>query len=168
MVPLSHASLKEFWKPGPSAALAIYVNVNRFVALGLGAEGALFFFDRSSFEGRFDTVAVHELNTANLHIFLAWKYTGRLGSFLSPTLGATVGASKMTKALYQQRVAGVRQTYYEIPGMMRVTVGATAGLEFVLSRSLSLMLEGRAQYLHNDPEAAILAGARAGLRINLY
>jgi hypothetical protein len=168
MVPLSHNALTQFWNLGPSAALAMYVNVNRYVALGVGAEAALFFFDRQAFEGRFPSVPVHQLNTANLHIFVGWKYTGRLGSFLCPTLGATIGASKMTKAVYQQRVAGVRQTYYEIPGMTRATLGATAGLEFVLSRSLALLLEGRAQYLHNDPEAAILGGARTGLRINIY
>lgn len=168
MAPLSHNALTQFWNPGPSAALTMYVNVNRYVALGVGAEAALFFFDRQSFEGRFPNVPAHQLNTANLHIFVGWKYTGRLGSFLCPTLGATLGASKMTKALYQQRVAGIRQTYYEIPGMTRATLGATAGLEFVLSRSLALLLEGRAQYLHNDPEVAFLGGGRTGIRINIY
>jgi hypothetical protein len=74
----------------------------------------------------------------------------------------------MTKAVYQERVAGVRQTYYEIPGMSRATVGATAGVEIAMNRNLSLAIEGRGLYLHNDPEVGFLAGGRLGLRINVY
>jgi hypothetical protein len=168
IVPLSRPPLKEFWKPGPSAALGMYVNVNRFVALGLGVEGTYFVFDKPSFVARFPTVLEHPLNVGNIHLFLAWKYTGRLGSVVSPTLGASIGVSKMTKAVYQERVAGVRQTYYEIPGMARATAGATAGIEFAMNRNLSLAIEGRGIYLNNDSEAGFLAGGRMGLRFNIY
>jgi len=167
-VPLSHAPIMEFWNSGPSAALAMYVNVNRFVACGMGAEGSYFVFDKPAFENRYPGVPQHPIDVGNLHLFLAWKYTGRLSTKISPTFGATVGVSKMTKAVYQVRVAGVRQTYYEIPGIARAAVGATAGVEIAMGRGVSLAVEGRLQYLHNDPETGILAGGRLGLRFNMY
>jgi hypothetical protein len=168
-VPLSHAPIREFWKPGASAALAMYVNVNRLVALGIGAEAAYFVFDKPAFDSRYPGDAQHPLDVGNLHLFLAWKYTGRLGTVISPTIGATVGVSKMTKAVYRVRTgAGVRKTYYEIPGMARATLGGTAGVEIAMNRGVSLAVEGRVQYVHNDPQTGILAGGRLGLRFNLY
>jgi hypothetical protein len=167
MVPLSHNALKEFWNPGPSTSLALYVNVNRFVALGVGAEATLFRFNQGAFEEAHLGVAPHKLNTANLHLYVAWRYTGHLGPVLSPFLGASLGASQMTKAVYQVRdTNGIRHTYYEIPGLTRLTLGGSAGLDLNLSRFLSVVLEGRAQYLHNDPEAALFAGGRFGMRFN--
>jgi hypothetical protein len=166
LTPFTHPSLKDFWKLGPSVALTVYANVNRFVSFGAGAEGSLLFFNDGAFSARYPTVSAHPLKTANLHLFVTWKYTGRLGTVIAPTLSASVGGSKMTKAVYEERVAGVRQTYYNIPGRMRLTLGVSPGIEFAFSRSVALVLEGRMLCLYNDPEAGLLAGGRCGLRWN--
>ncbi len=166
MTPLSHPSLKDFWGPGPSVALTLYANVNRFVSFGAGAEGALFSFKESEFSGRYPGVASHPLKTANLHLFVAWKYTGHLGPVFSPTFSATLGGSKITKAVYEERIAGVRTTYYALPGRMRLTLGFSPGMEFAFNRAIAVVSEGRLLYLYKDPEAALLAGARGGLRWN--
>ncbi len=166
MVPVTHASLKDFWNLGPAGGLTVYANVNRFVSFGAGVEALLLSFDDGAFSARYPGVSAHPLRTANLHLFVTWKYTGRLGSVLCPTFSASLGGSKMTKALYEERIAGVRTTYYSHPGRMRLTIGVSPGLEFAMSRGLALVIEGRALYLHNDPEAGLLAGGRCGLRWN--
>jgi len=166
MVPLAHPSLKDFWNLGPSAALTVFANVNRFVSFGAGAEGSLLFFKDGTFSTRYPGVSAHPLKTANLHLFVAWKYSGRLGNVVAATLSASLGGSKMTKAVYEERIAGVRTTYYNIPGRMRLTLGFSPGIEFAFNRSIALVIEGRVLYLHNDPEAGLLAGGRSGLRWN--
>ncbi len=166
MMPVTHASLKDFWRLGPSAVLAVYTNVNRFVSFGAGAEASTLSFNDGAFSERYPGVASHPLWTVNLHLFVTWKYTGRLGSVVSPTFSASLGGSKMTRAVYEERIAGVRRTYYSIPGRMRLTLGVTPGVEFAINRGLSMVVEGRALYLHNDPEAGLLAGGRCGLRWN--
>jgi hypothetical protein len=166
MTPLTHPSLKDLWKLGPSFALTVYANVNRLVSFGAGAEGSLLLFNDGAFSARYPSVSPHPLKTANLHLFVAWKYTGRLGAVIAPTISASVGGSKMTKAVYEERIAGVRQTYYNIPGRMRLTLGVSPGVEFTFNRSLALVLEGRMLYQYNDPEAGLLAGGRCGLRWN--
>jgi len=167
MTPLTHPSLKNFWNPGPSVALTVFANVNRFVSFGAGAEGCLLFFKEGAFSERYPGVSAHPLKTANLHLFIAWKYTGRLGTVIAPTISATLGGSKMTKAVYEVRdSSGVRKTYYNIPGRMRLTLGVAPGIEFAFSRTVALIVEGRFLYLHNDPEAGLLAGGRCGLRWN--
>jgi hypothetical protein len=166
MTPLTHPSLKDFWNLGPSAALTVFANVNRFVSFGAGAEGSLLLFKGGAFSEHYPGVSAHPLKTANLHFFVAWKYTGRLGTAIAPTFSATLGGSKMTKAVYEERIAGVRTTYYNIPGRMRLTLGAAPGIEFALNRGIALVVEGRMLYLYNDPEAGLLAGGRCGLRWN--
>ncbi len=166
MTPLSHVSLKDFWGLGPSAALAVYANVNRFVSFGAGVEGALLFFKETAFADAYPGVSAHPLKTANLHLFVAWKYTGHLGPVFSPTFSVTLGGSKMTKAVYEERIAGVRTTYYNLPGRMRLTLGISPGMEFAFNRGISVVIEGRVLSLYNDPEAGVLAGARGGLRWN--
>ncbi len=166
MTPVTHVSLKRFWNVGPAASVMIFTNVNRYVSFGAGMEATTLSFNDGAFQKQYPGVTAHPLWTANLHLFVAWKYTGRLGNVVSPTFSATVGGSKMTKAVYEERIAGVRTTYYSIPGRMRLTVGLTPGVEFSIHRGLAMAVEGRALYLLNDPEAGLLAGGRIGLRWN--
>ncbi len=73
----------------------------------------------------------------------------------------------MTKAVYEVRnTLGVRETYYNIPGRMRLTLGVSPGIEFAFNRGVALVVEGKVLYLHNDPETGFLAGGRCGLRWN--
>ncbi len=73
----------------------------------------------------------------------------------------------MTKAVYETRSSeGVRITYYNLPGRMRLTIGLSPGMELSIHRGLAMVIEGRVLYLHNDPEAGLLAGGRFGLRWN--
>ncbi len=166
MTPVSHISLKRFWNMGPAASVTIFTNVNRYVSFGAGAEATTLSFNDGAFQERYPGVTPHPLWTVNVHLFVAWKYTGRLGRVVSPTFSASVGGSKMTKAVYEERIAGVRTTYYNLPGRMRLTVGLTPGVEFSIHRGLAMAVEGRALYLLNDPEAGLLAGGRFGLRWN--
>lgn len=166
MTPVTHISLKRFWNVGPAASVMIFTNVNRYVSFGAGAEATTLSFNNGAFAAHFPNVPAHPLWTANLHLFVAWKYTGRLGSVVSPTFSVSLGGSKMTRAVYEERIEGARTTYYNLPGRMRLTVGLSPGLEFSIHRRLAMVVEGRALYLHNDPEAGLLAGGRFGLRWN--
>ena len=167
MVPLAHALVTDLWKPGPAASIAAYRTVNRLVSLGFGAEAAMFGFDDAGFALKYPGVTPHPLSVGYLHFYVGWRFQMRSGTGVIPTLGATVGASKLTKALHQERISGVRTTYYDIPGRFRLTGGGTVGLDFPLSRLVALSLEGRALYLMNDPDASVLVGGRLGLRFSL-
>lgn len=167
MVPLAHDVVTDFWTPGPALSVGVYRTVNRLVSLGFGAEMALFAFDQGGFALKYPGVTPHPLALGHLHLFVGWRFAMRSGSGIIPTLGATVGASKLTKASHQERIAGVRTTYYDIPGRFRLTGGGTVGLDVPLGRSFAVSVEGRVLYLVNDPDASVLASGRVGVRLTL-
>ncbi len=167
MVPMAHDVVTDLWNPGPTLSVAAYRTVNRLVSLGFGAEGAIFAFNEGGFALKYPGVNPHPLALGYVHFFVGWRFQMRSGGGITPTLGATIGASKLTRASHQERIAGVRVTYYEIPGRFRLTGGATAGLDFPLGSSFALSLEGRALYLMNDPDASALVSGRLGVRLTL-
>ena len=167
MVPMAHDLVTDLWNPGPALSVAAYRTVNRLISLGFGAEAAYFAFNEGGFAVKYPGVTSHPLSLGYLHFYVGWRFQMWSGSGIVPTLGATVGASKLTRASHQERPAGVRITYYDIPGRFRLTGGATLGLDFPLSKSFALSLEGRALYLMNDPEASVLASGRLGMRFTL-
>jgi hypothetical protein len=82
-----------------------------------------------------------------------------------PYIVVELGASRITEATYRKVIAGARVTYYSVGGSTRLTAGAAGGVDIVLSRWLAVELEAKASYVHNDPDAGILAAARAGFRV---
>ncbi len=166
--PVSHSALTELWGPGAQASAAFYVHVNPMVALGVGLEAGFLKFSVSAFEEKYPGLPPKVQDLGLLHLFLGWRYTIVPSARFAPYLAASLGAVKLSRALYQETINGKRVTYYEIPGRTRLALGAGIGVSYILSRVTVLEAEGRALYFHNDPEAGICITARAGLRFNIF
>jgi opacity protein-like surface antigen len=164
---LSHESLNQFWNAGLDAAIAFYIHINPAVAIGVGIEGGFMQFDTSAFRQKFPGVPVQYADLGLLHLYLGWRYTVGPSARFTPYILADVGAAKLSKAVYQQTIAGKRVTYYEIPGRTRLALGAGVGFAYVVSRSLVIELEGKGLFFNNDPEAGLVVTARAGVRFNI-
>lgn len=168
LFPFAHQSLTSLWNTGGSISVVSYVHVNRYVALGLGLEAGFLKFDSVAFAQIYPGVTLRYQDLGQLHIFVGGRYTLVPSARLTPYVLASVGAAKVSSAVYQERVGGRRVTYYEIPGRTRLALGAGGGLAYQVSRVVLLELEGKALYYHHDPEVGLLATARLGLRFNIF
>ena len=168
LFPFAHQPLTSLWNTGGSVSAVCYVHVNRYVALGLGLEAGFLKFDSVAFAQIYPGVTLRYHDLGQLHLFLGGRYTIVPSARLTPYLLASVGAAKVSSAVYQERVNGRRVTYYEIPGRTRLALGAGGGLAYQVSRVVLLELEGKALYYHHDPEVGLLATARLGLRFNIF
>jgi hypothetical protein len=165
--PLSKTALRQFWKGGPAMSASFMVGVNRSVAIGVGLDAAMLIFDKSNFAVTYPGVPVQSRNTTFLNLSIGWRYTPFWKNRFAPYFGATVGAGRFTGAEYKQIVNGVRATYYEIPGITRLSVGGVIGANYVLTGRVALIAEGRGTYLHNDSEAGVVITVSAGIRFFL-
>lgn len=164
--PQSHSSLTAYWNQGPSEAMSFFVNVSRWVGLGLGFEIALLEFDEPAFRGAFPTVEVQHRNVVLSHVYVGGRYNILPGMRTSPYLQVTAGISRMTEASYRKLINDVRVTYYHVGGSTRLTGGLAAGVDVYFNRALALELEARAVYAHNDPDLGFATSARGGFRFN--
>lgn len=167
-VPLSHSYLTDFWTMGPGGSFTFFAHVHRLVSVGVGAEGSLLFFRSGAFETQYPGVAYEKRNLGLLHLFLTWRYAFVSQPPVSPFIGASIGAAKATKAVYETTVNGIRTTYYEIPGRTRLAVAGLLGADFFLDRTVALEVEGKALFLYNDPEVGLSLSVRAGVRLFFY
>jgi hypothetical protein len=163
-MPLSKAALKQFWNGGPAASASFLVSVNRSVAFGVGLDAAMLTFNASNFTATYPGVPVQERTTTFLNLYIGWRYTPFWKNRFAPYLGATIGAGRFTGAEYKQIVNGGRVTYYEIPGITRLSVGGIIGADYKLTGRLALVVEGKGTYLHNDPEAGVVITVSGGIR----
>lgn len=166
-VPLSHAGLKEFWMRGPSGGVEFLFRANDLVRFGVGSEVALFSFRRGAFAEKFPDVIPQVTHLTGVYLFLAVRNYVRPGLRMSPFFGAEVGVLRMTGAEYKAILNGVRRTYYEIPAMSHLAGSVSAGLDYYVSRTIALQVQGRAMYVFNDPDTGLLVTTHAGVRFSL-
>ncbi len=165
--PESHYGLTHYWLRGPSGSISYMISVNRYHALGIGADATLFYFSRKDFGLSNPGVEVKAKNIALLNVYLAWKLSLLPSMRTCPYLGFNVGIARLTGATYQSVVNGFTQTYYLIPGKSRLALGPTAGADILVIRGLALEAEAKATYLHNDPAGGIIIFLRGGLRVTV-
>lgn len=162
--PLTHDGVTRYWRAGPAAAVEFDVRVRRRFLVGVGIDVGAFWFRASRFIQSNPGVALHNIPVAQITIAL----TGRMELFpekrISPSLGLSIGVSRLTAAVYRQEIDSVRVTWFSIPGRTRLSVGGIAGVTFRATRWLGIDAESRLLYIHNDPDAGLMLLLRAGLR----
>jgi opacity protein-like surface antigen len=166
-IPQSRTGLTSFWEMGPSVSVKFMIHVNRALAFGIGLDVAHLWFKEHSFQSRFPGIAVRPQDITMGALSLAMKYSLLPTMRFSPFVGATVGATRLSEAVYRETVDSVRVTYYNIPGRTRLTFGLTAGLDIYVVRWLSLQLEAKTTYIHNDPDLGFASFLRGGIRLTL-
>ena len=165
--PLSRSGLTQYWGGGPCGTITFTIPVDRAIAFGIGLDGALLKFDAPGFSAAHPGIAVRAKDLGYLSAYLAWRYTPFSRYRFAPYIGANIGASRFTGATYREVVNGVRQTYYFIPGIARLTIGVLGGLDVVLARSITFALEAKMTYVHNDPNAGLGLLMSGGIRVAL-
>ena len=165
--PLSRKGITDFWKAGPSGSAQFLVNINRNAAIGIGLDASTLYFRRGAFAGSYPGVPVQARNLGFFCLYLAATYTPMPGKRLMPFVEANIGAARLTGAIYQEMINGVRVTYYSIPGTMRLALAAAGGVDLVFNSRLAFRGEVKATYLNNDPDLGIELGLRGGLRFRL-
>ena len=165
--PESRRGLKDFWLRGPSGASSVMISVDRYHAFGMGLEGTLLYFNKAGFANRWPGVALQARNIAFLNAYLAWKLTMIPQKQTTPYLSLNAGIGRLTGARYQEIVNGVRTTYYDISGRTRLTLGAAAGVDIMLTRGFALEAEVKSTYVHNDPDVGIMIFLRGGVKLTV-
>jgi hypothetical protein len=142
------------------------IRVRRRFLIGVSVDAAALWFRASRFVQNHPGVSLH--NTPVAHITVA--LTGRMELLptrrFDPFVGLSVGASRLSAAVYREVVDSVRVTYYNIPGRTRLSAGASAGVMFHATRWLGFEAECRLLYVHNDPDAGVSVAVRTGVRFN--
>ncbi|HET6272207.1 MAG TPA: hypothetical protein VFG32_04455 [Bacteroidota bacterium] len=166
-IPQSRNGLTSFWEMGPSISVKFMVNVNRALAFGMGLDLAYLKFNEQSFQSELPGIPVRSKDITLGMLSLAMKYSLLPSMRVSPFVGATLGATRLTGAVYKETVDSVLVTYYNIPGRTRLTFGLTAGVDIYLVRWLALQMEAKTSYVHNDPNLGFTSFLRAGIRLSL-
>ena len=164
--PLSRQGLTEYWRAGPDGGVEFDVRVRRRFLVGMGIDAAALLFRASRFVQNHPGVVLRNTPVAQVTVAL----TGRMEFFpekrFGPYLGLSVGASRLSAAVYQEVVDSVRVTYYSIPGRTRLSAGGNAGVVFHATRWLGFEAECRLLYVHNDPDTGVSIAFRSGVRFN--
>jgi hypothetical protein len=162
-LPLSHASLKEFWTGGFSAGIAFAVSVRRGLALGAAVDLQYLPFSEQAFTEFYPGVEPKALDLGCGAVTVTLRSELDPGADLSPYLSAGLGVHLSSKAQYSTTIGGARVVYYNIPGSARLTAAAGFGAAFRLGGGLALDASVDLRYVHHDPEYGLLTSLRAGL-----
>lgn len=166
-VPLSHRGLTELWLRGPCTGMNLLVLATNNFVVGIGAEISLLSFRKGIFAAKFPGVPSQFKDMALVHLTLGLRYYTRPSIRMSPYVGIDIGFARLTGAEYKRIVDGVRQTYYDVPAIARLTFGASAGLDYYIFRRVALQGEARGVYMHNDPNAGMFLSLRMGVKLAL-
>ncbi len=166
-IPLSHDGITDFWMRGPGVNVCLMVRMKDNFKVGIGGEGALFSFKLGAFNQRYPGVTAEVKDLGLIHVYLAFRNYIRPTLRFSPYVGAQVGFARLTGAEQKAVVNGVLITYYEIPGTAHLTLGASAGMDYYVSRRIALQLDIRGMYMNNDPDLGITAGVQLGAKFSL-
>jgi hypothetical protein len=166
-LPLSHAGLTDFWLRGPSLGATFLVRANYNIKFGVGGEAALFSFRRGAFALAYPGIVTQARNLATVYLYIAVRNYLKPSVRMTPFIGAEIGVLRTTGAEYKDFVAGVRNTYYEIPGMSHLASSVSAGVDYYIFRRTALQIHGRALYVFNDPNTGLLFTVHAGVKIAL-
>jgi hypothetical protein len=166
-VPLSHDGITDFWMRGPGVNVCLMVRMKDNFKVGIGGEGALFSFRLGAFNQQYPGVTAEVKDLGLIHVYLAFRNYIRPSLRFSPYIGAQVGFARLTGAEQKAVVNGVLITYYEIPGTAHLTLGASAGIDYYLSRRIAVQLDVRGMYMNNDPDLGIAVSLQLGAKFSL-
>lgn len=141
-----------FWNMGPSGSVRFMIKVSKPVSLGVGVDAALLKFDQSAFRAAYPTVPVQSQDIMTTNVYLAMKCAVMPSMRLSPYVGLTVGATRISEAIYSEVIDSVRVRYYNIPGSTKLTFGFSLGAEVYITRWLTFDMEAKTNYVHNSPD----------------
>jgi hypothetical protein len=161
---LSRPSLTTYWNFGPAGSFEIAGNINRHLSLGLGVDVSAYWFRAGMFSTRYPGVPLENKPVAHLTVGMVARYELFPGRQLGSFVGLSVGASRLTEAVYQRVIDSVRVTYFSIPGRMRLAVGLHAGTDFMINRWIAIEGEARLLFVHNDPDIGAAFTVRTGVK----
>jgi hypothetical protein len=165
--PLSREAFTDFWLRGPVGSVSFTVDVRRSVALGVGVDVSVYFFNQTAFLEKYPGVPIHQTTIGIIDLYLMSKVMFRPGMVISPYLTATLGASHSTGASYKIEEPLPRRIYYDLPRSTRLSLGLALGTDIVVSRWFALVVEAKLSYIHNDPSIGLLAFLRGGFRFRM-
>jgi len=163
----SKDGLTAFWDNGLSASLSFYVNVTRSFAVGLGADVTELEFKEEEFRTAYPGVDVESNNVVLSNVYVGAKAFLLPSMRTCPYVSVSLGAQRMTEALYRKSISGVRVTYYNVGGTTRLTGAVAVGADIHINQWFAFELEGKGTYIHNDPDAGIVVAGRGGFRFTL-
>ncbi len=166
-IPQSRNGLIAFWDMGPSGSIKFMVNVSRPVSLGIGVDAAVLKFNEPAFRNAYPAVPLRSKDIVMANVYLAMKCVMMPSMAFAPYCGLTVGATRISEAVYREVIDSVRVSYYNIPGRTKLTFGVTLGADIYLNSWLALDMEGKTNYVHNDPDLGLTSFVRGGFRFIL-
>jgi hypothetical protein len=166
-LPISRDGVTDFWLRGPGANVCLFVRMKDNFKVGIGGAAALFSFRRGAFNERYPGVKSEAKDLGLLRVYLAFRNYIRPSLRFSPYIGVEVGVARLTGAEQKEVINGVRTTYYNVPGIARLTFGGSAGIDYYISRKIALQLDIRGMYMNNDPNLGIAASLQLGARVSL-
>lgn len=166
-IPVTHPSFTRYWLRGPSAGTKLLFSASEHTKLGFGAEATLYSFRRGNFALLNPGVPVQVKHMVFVNVYLSMRRYFQPTLRTSPYIGGELGFLRISGAEYKEIVNGVRVTYYDIPGALRLTVSAVFGVDHYFSRRFAIQADVRATYIHNDPSVGLILGGRAGCKFTL-
>jgi len=164
--PVSHEGLTRYWRAGPAGSLEFDVRIRRRYLVGVGVDVAALWFRASRFGLAHPGVPLENKPVAQITIALSGRVELLPEKRIGPYCGLSIGASRLTAAVYQQVIDSVRVTYFRIPGRTRLSAAGFAGVTFYATRWLGFEAESRLLYVHNDPDAGVTVALRTGIRFS--
>jgi hypothetical protein len=141
--------------------------VNSSTALGLGIDLARLYFRLGAFSTTFPGVLPVRKDIAMGHVYVGVKHSFAPTRWFSPYIAGTIGAARVTGAVYREVIDSVRVTYYDLPGRTRLAGSLALGTDIRLGRTLSFTMEAKATYFHNDPDVGFFCLIDGGFRVTL-
>jgi hypothetical protein len=166
-VPLSHDGITDFWMRGPGASGCLMVPMKDNFKVGIGCAATLFSFRLAGFNERYPGVTAEIQDMVLLHVYLAFRNYIRPSLRFSPYIGAEVGFARLTGASQKEVINGVLITYYDVPGTTRLTFGASAGIDYYITRTMAVQFDIRGMYMNNDPNLGITVCVQLGAKFSL-
>jgi hypothetical protein len=130
----------------------------------VGVDVAGYWFKARKFASEHPGVALENKPVAHVVIALVGRFDLLPGNRLGPFLGAALGASRLTEAVYQEVIDSVRVTYFSIPGRTRLTAAVLGGADFKVNRWFAVTAEVRLTSVIHDPDAGFMVTLRGGFR----
>lgn len=166
--PQGRDGLREFWLNGPGGSGEFLIHLNPLLAVGIGADMSLLYFDERAFFERWPRVPlVEKKNLFVGNVYLAVTSSFFPGRPIHPFLSVQGGAEFISEALYREVIGGVRHTYYDVGGTARLALGLATGASFSLNYNLSILVELKGTFINNDPDVSMLAHGRVGIQFKL-
>jgi hypothetical protein len=165
--PLSRQSITSFWSTGPGGSLKFMLQVSKPVSVGIGAEAALLRFSESAFAARYPSVVLKSTDILMTGVFLSAKTSLLPSMRLAPYVSASVGATRLSEAVYTTTIDSVRVSYYNLPATTRLTVGVSVGTDIYVAQSISFDVEAKLNYILHHREIGASSYLRGGLRFTL-